>query len=108
MAARSYDWGEYVSDNGNVYVCKLELNTRIQGGFSDAAPPPAGSPWPWNTKDLRHVTGRSEDGKSGRLPVASPTDPLFRDGGNWIDHEGTEYTVTGAHGENRASSHLGG
>lgn len=96
----------YNSDNGNAYAVKLSTAVATAGGF-EANTNPAGAPWPYGPKNMRHVWGRSGAGKRARLPLADADNDLFISGGTFPSHSVT-FTVEGVIGERRPVSELGG
>lgn len=105
----TFVWGIYASDDGNTYCVKLSSADQVAGGFNLASGPTAAPAWGFNTKDMRHVLGKSSTGKRGRLPVGQNTLSIWTAGGSWTNsHTGETYTITGWGGENRYASHRGG
>ena len=99
-------FAQYLSDNGVTYAVKISQVTATQGNFSGFSVNPLPLPaWPWNKKDLRHVTGKSGSGKTARLSISTPDTSLYTTGGSFIIDAGT-FTVQGAEGERRPKSHL--
>jgi len=101
----------YTSDNGNDYVIKLSQADATAGGFGAEVNPLNFSAWPFNQRDLRHVTGYDVNfrARKGRLVIASNTDTLFTNGGTWTNsNTNITYQTQGAEGERRPASHIGG
>lgn len=100
----------YASDNGNTYVYK---QSQADAAAADAGGPvdPLSLPaWPYNTRDLRHVTGVEVGGfRRARLIMPSASQTLFVSGGQWTNtNTGITYQALGAEGERRPASHVGG
>jgi len=108
-AGDTFKFYPYVSDNGTTYDIKLSAADATAGNFPAAVAPLTNPPWPWHTRDLRHVTGylTSNPLKHGRLIVHDAAFPLFTSGGTWNNSvTGNSYTMLGAEGERRPASHL--
>lgn len=97
---------QYLSDDGENYYVKLSDEMAEEGGFPSAAGTTIPA-YPYNSTDKRHVLGRSDDGKRGKLYLATPDDPKFVSGGTFSLH-GRTYVIQGKIGERRAVSHVGG
>jgi len=107
----TFVYGLYLSDNTSLYVIKLSRADATAGGFTLTNTPLQFPAWPFNTKDLRHVTGEdmSNVNRHGKLCVATPLNGLYVNGGQWTNgNTGRSYNVLGAMGERRPASHLGG
>jgi hypothetical protein len=98
---------QYASDDGNIYAVKMYDAIASANGFA-AADPGQFPPWPWNYRDLRHVTGvEVGTGKRSRLPIGPTADKYINCTGTWTAYTHT-YTILGAIGERRPASHIGG
>jgi len=97
----------YESDNGNTYIVKLSTLIAEKGTFNEASSALELPAWPYNTKNMRHVTGVSDTGKRLRLPLASNADALYISGGS-VSLHGTTFKIEGAIGERRPASAIGG
>lgn len=90
----------YVSDDGNTYQVGTSNDNAGAGGFSAAAP--GDNPtYPRGWK-MRHVYGVDADGNRTKLPIGTPTNSLFLDGGTF-DKNGVSFTVEGKIGEKRTN-----
>ena len=101
----------YTSDNTNQYVVKLSQADATAGGFGGTVNPLNFSAWPFNYRDLRHVTGYNTAApeKKGRLIIATNSTTLYVNGGTWTNsNTGASYQTQGAEGERRPASHIGG
>lgn len=101
----------YTSDNGTQYVIKLSIADATAGGFGAGVIPLNFPAWPFNYRDLRHVTGYNtlDITKKGRLIIATPGNALYKNGGTWTNsNTGASYQTQGAEGERRPASHIGG
>lgn len=89
---------QYFSDDTKVYQVKLSEDDAGSGGFGLAS---GTEPiWPFHNKHMRHVWGRTSDGKRTRLPCADQSNTLFTTGGSFT-LQGRPYTVYGQIGEFR-------
>ena len=107
----TFVYGLYNSDNGNQYVIKLTAADATAGGFTLTQTPLSFAAWPFNTKDLRHITGEdaSNANRHARIIVNAANNNLYVNGGTWSNsNTGRSYNVLGAFGERRPASHLGG
>lgn len=101
----------YTSDNGTQYVVKLTQADATAGGFGGSVNPLNFPAWPFNYRDLRHVTGYDTSFKprKGRLILATNGNVLYKNGGTWTNNNtGITYQTQGAEGERRPASHIGG
>jgi hypothetical protein len=88
----------YVSDDTITYQVGLSLDNQTAGGFATALPGENPSyPRGWV---MRHVYGKDTSGNRSKLPIASPSNSLFTDGGSFTKN-GTSFTVEGKIGEKR-------
>jgi len=95
----------YTSDNTKVYNKKLYDQIGAASNLDDSSAG-AHEPWPWKARDMRHVTGVTADGAHRSRLVVDPDDDRFKNAaGTWTAY-GKTYTITGAEGERRPSSHV--
>lgn len=100
-------WYGYNSDDTTTFAVKLDSRIATQGGFSSVPKPPETMPWPWHSRDMRHVNGVNADGsKRARIPIADPSNGKYTNGGTFNNTLGESFTITGAEGERRPASHL--
>jgi len=107
----TFDFFLYTSDNGGQYVVKLSVADAAAGGFGSPVNPLNNQAWPFNYRDLRHVTGYDVNfrPRKGRLICATPSNALFTNGGTWNNsNTNITYQTQGAEGERRPASHIGG
>lgn len=106
----TFVYGVYNSDDNNQYMVKLTAADAQAGGFQVSSDPKAYPAYPYNTKDIRHVTSYEPNtGRFGRLKIARADLALFVSGGTYNNtNTGRTYVVMGAFGERRPLSHLGG
>lgn len=90
----------YDSDDGTGYAVKLSSNVAAAGGFNATVDPRSVKVWPYKSKNLRHVYGKSGTGTRDKLPIFSQTNTLYQSGGTFT-LGGVQYAVEGAIGEKR-------
>lgn len=103
----TFQFFAYFSDNGNTYSVKLSTADGAAGGFTPLSGALSAPAWPWNSSDLRHITGKTAGGVHGSLKVAANSDARYVSGGSWTDGHGRTFQVLGAIGERRPASHIG-
>lgn len=89
---------EYQSDDTHTYQVGLALENGGEGGFSVAtvgANPSYPRGW-----QMRRVYGVAADGTRSELPIASPSNTLFVNGGSF-SKGGVSFTIEGKRGEHR-------
>lgn len=95
----TFSFYSYNSDDGTTYTVKLSAAVATAGGFSEATG--TFRPFPFGSKNLRHVWGVDNTGKRARCPVASNTNGLYVGGTSIFDLHGRTYNAEGRIGERR-------
>lgn len=99
-AGDTFGFFAYTSDNGISYAVKLTAVVASQGGFSTTANPTVIPVWPYGAKNMRKAYGETTDGKRTHIPIDSPGNTKFTEGGTFTLAAGT-YTIQGLIGEKR-------
>lgn len=107
-AGDTFNFYNYVSDNGGTYQVKLSAQTASQGGFTKfTGSLQSGDFWGFGVKNLRHVWGTASGGQRTRLPIANASNAKFVSGGTFTTKAGLSMIIQGAIGEERKFNSVG-
>jgi len=101
MAVTTRGWLTYGMDSGLNVAIKANSVTAAYNGQTLSKFPPAGQPFPYLRRDMRHLIGHSTTGKSARMTVCDETAYSAVTIGidTFQDANGTTYTVSSKIGE---------
>jgi hypothetical protein len=102
----TFNYFNYVSDNGKTYCVKMSTAVAAQGGLPVTNAPSTAQFWFYHQRDLRHVTGVSSSGKRAHIPCGTPNNTLFTAQGGSFTLHGVAYTIESSIGERRDIRHI--